>query len=119
MSAEVIQFSSERDTSGFSATQANDALAVGFSLIHHGIADDAELDQTEEGAVYLCLEREDGFGWLAFKERGLYLLVINGLVINGRFAPPLVSSPDFNDLLEGQRALARNQRPTPCPRGGV
>ena len=114
MSAEVIQFSSERDTSGFSATQANDALAVGFSLIHHGIADDAELDQTEEGAVYLWLEREDGFGWLAFKERGLYLLVING-----RFAPPLVSSTNFNDLLEGLRALTRNQRPTSCPRGGV
>jgi hypothetical protein len=102
MSAEVIQFPSARRKSnlrGLSAQQVNAVIACSYPLIDRGIADVVEPDHTEGGAVYVAIEREDGLGWLAFKERSLYLLIDTGCL------PALVSSPDFNDLLQGLREL--------------
>ena len=96
--SDMIQFPSER---GFSAAQANDALAVGYSLIDRGVVSDVELDQTETGAVYLWLEREDGIGWIAAQESSLYVLFRPG-----QSDRPLVSSRDFSDLIEGLKAIA-------------
>ncbi len=102
MSAEVIQFPSERHTSnqsGFSASEVNDALACSYPLIAHGIAVDVEPAHLSNGAVFVSITCDDGIGWLAFKDRGMFFLI-------ARDDLTLVCSRDFNDLLEGLKAIA-------------
>ena len=103
MSAEVIQFPSERHTSnkrGFSAAEVNAALVCSYEFINRGIAVDVEPVHTENGAVFVSITREDGIGWLAFRERGMYFLITRDDL------PPLVCSRDFSDLIEGLKAIA-------------
>lgn len=105
MPAEVIPFPSERRTSGLSTTETSEALACAYELVERGVSSGAELAHTEDGGAYVEIldtnDEEPEAKWFAFKERGTYLLFTPGR------RPPLVCSPDFEDLIAGIRAIAR------------
>lgn len=105
MSAQVIQFPSERRENGLNATEASETLACVYDpLVERGVSNGAELARTEDGDAYVEIfdndDEEPKAKWLAFKADGKYLLITPGRL------PPLVSSPDFEDLIAGICAIA-------------
>lgn len=104
MSAQVIQFPSKRRANGLSTTEASEALGAIYAIVERGVSSGAELAHTEDGDAYVEIfdndDDEPEAKWLAFKEDGLYLLITPGR------RAPLVSSPHFEALIAGIRAIA-------------
>ena len=101
MPADVIEFPSEHPKTGLDADQINAVKACAYELIERGIITDIEHLQTNHGASYLWLGRDGGDGWVASRECGAYVLY------KPDHLPPLISSPNFDALIEVLRGLTR------------